>query len=422
MRAPRPSRDGHELRANPAPHSAATPWALPMFRLWCGLPLMLYFANHYLTTVDLIAYHGLYDLESLRAFGVPVRSVAWLTRRSPEQLRFLFLIAIGLAALGAAGVLPRLCSASLFIIALSSSRAVLPISYLDDYLATATLFWLVLLPSPAENAFTRRFWRFPIAKEAPESVEWVFLGYVLLLYVTLGLGLLTSATPGWPGNRPPLFVCCLLPAFVVAPGRWPKLAGALLQVGLHSYLIVTTELVVSHLLMMATGFVLWTRALARTSTAPQTLHLRATLPAVVGLTYVTLLGLVQPLASLIPQASRARMALFLLDAGLLPSTPTHDRQASAPVLVLQLPGAPDVRVRPDNARIRLLFDELSSAVDRPESHSQHDAFAARFLRGYCTRDRGLHAGSMAIVSEQQVRRRWSFTCSPGTHLPATVPL
>jgi hypothetical protein len=397
------------------------PWALTLFRLVCGLGLALYFLNHYLTTIDLIAYHGLYDADAMRALGVPVRNVGWLTERSPVELRVLFLCAMALAVLGGAGVFPRAISAVLFVVALSSYRAVLPISHLDDYLATVTAFWLVLLPGPDGSLLTKGYWRCETTRYGLSDIAFVFVGYTLLLYLVLGLGLLQAGSPSLAPRSVHLVVlgCCLIPAFAVAPGRWSKLTGAVLQILLHGYLAATTELVVTHLLLCATGLVLWTPGLVRHRNLAPAPPLRMTFPVAAGATYAVLLALVQLGAPVLPAGTRLHMARLLLDAGLLPALSSEHPLPAKVGFVLQVPTSAEVIVPSDNVRLSLLLQRVAASTD---PQSRDDALVKRLLRASCARDHVTGSGVAAIVSDGAVRKRWSFTCYSVSELPTTLLL
>jgi hypothetical protein len=380
-------------------------WPIALFRLCCGIALVLFFADHYANSVSLISEHGLYDEDALRALGVPVRTAAWLTQRSPGALRAIFAGAIVLSVLGGAGVLPRACSGILFVLAVLTGRALHPVNHLDDYLAAATLFWLALLPSAGSPA-TRAFWRADAKPPVSDGTIVVFIAYVAVLYLGLGLRSLPEFGAGWSDTPLPLLGCLVVPALVIAPGAWPKAIGAALQAVLHGYFLVTTGLVVSHLLLLATGVLLWVPTFRGTEQ-----RLRISAPAVLGTMHVAVFAAVLLLPRIHPPLSRPAMSRLLFDNGLLPAE-RHELPKAPFALQVSLPDRSEVVVRSGHVRFQLLLARLSGAVNGTQLDALRQDLARRLMVRYCRTGTNPAPGSALVFAPSGASTRWYFTCSP----------
>ncbi len=393
-------------RAAPAAFAAwFAPRAIAVFRLCCGIGLALYFADHFTNSVDLIAVHGLYDESTLRALGVPIRSAAWLPHGSPAALRTVFAAAVVLCVPVALGALQRIGSAILFVLGVLTARALYPVSHLDDYLAAATLFWLTLLPSAA-GPLSRTFWRADTPSRPSDGTVVVFVTSVCLTYFGLGLG--TLADPGLNAEsaRLPLLGCFLLPALVIAPGTWPRAIGPAVQATLHGYFLLTKGAAVSHLLLLATGILLWA-PLRPTPERP-----RITAAVVVGAAQVVLFAAVQLLPRIHQPLARPAMARLLFDIGLFP--PEREPLPDAPfALQVSLPGRPESIVRSDHVRFQLLLARLSAPASSAEQATFRQELGRRLLVRYCAAGTNTTPGSALILAPSGNPTRWEFTCPGG---------
>jgi hypothetical protein len=377
---------------------------IALFRMFSGIALALYFADHYANSVPLIAGHGLYDHAALQALGVPVRTAAWLTESSSGVLRTFFAGAIALSLLGSAGVRSRVFAGILFVLAVLTARALHPINHLDDYLATATLFWLTLLPS-ALSPVTRAFWRTDAGPQAHDGTALVFVGYVAVLYFGLGLRAFGDSNPAWSESRLAPLGCFLIAALVLAPGTWAKVVGAAVQILLHGYFLITADLSVGHLLLLATGIVLWAppaREVERGS--------MITAPVMLGALHVALFAAVQLLPLVHPALVRPAMARLMFDAGLLPAE-RRELQKTPFALKVTLPDRPEVVVHSDHVRFQLLLAHLSRAPsDDPQDAFRQD-MAQRLLVRYCPSAKPT-VGSALVLRSPDVPTHWDFTCPP----------
>jgi hypothetical protein len=377
---------------------------IALFRMFSGIALALYFADHYANSVHLIAGHGLYDHAALQALGVPVRTAAWLTESSPGVLRALFAGAIALSLLGSAGVRSRVFAGILFVLAVLTARALHPINHLDDYLAAATLFWLTLLPS-AVSPLTSAFWRTGARPQAPDGTVLVFAGYVAVSYFGLGLRAFGDSSPAWSESRLAPLGCFLIAALVLAPGTWAKAVGAVVQILLHGYFLIGSGQIASHLLLLATGIVLW---------APPAREVEQrsviTAPVMLGALHVALFAAVQLLSLVHPALARPAMARLMFDAGLLPAE-RRELQRAPFALKVTLPNRPEVVVRSDHVRFQLLLAHLSRAPsDEPRDAFRQD-MAQRLLVRYCPGAKPT-VGSALVLRSPDVPTRWDFVCPP----------
>lgn len=269
--------------------------ALPvdLFRILAGLLSCVYFTATFFEVNDISGPHGLVDHAlSLELFPY----TKWSLLRgalAPALLKAVFLAAVLVSALLAAGYRSTLCAAALYILAVSTYRLNFLVLYVDDAVFHWMLMWLVLLPTGRTltwkewrrdgRAAVDRWWN----SQVPGLAVRCLLVNLALLYAASGLWKLTS--PMWldgtalyvilklpiawmpdlwgPAALPwlkvagyvalaaePLFVLLLF----LKPGRPVKWVVIALLVAYHGGIIATLKIPYANFACLA-GVVLWCR-------------------------------------------------------------------------------------------------------------------------------------------------------------------
>ena len=134
-------------------------YALPvdLFRILAGLLSCVYFAAAFFEANDISGPHGLVDHRlSLELF--PYTKWSLLQGEMPTVLlKAVFLGAVLVSGLLAAGYRSTLCAAVLYVLAVSTYRLNFLVLYVDDAIFHWTLLWLILLPTG--RTLTWREWR-----------------------------------------------------------------------------------------------------------------------------------------------------------------------------------------------------------------------------------------------------------------------
>lgn len=210
--------------------------ALPvdLFRILAGLLSCAYFTAAFVEVNDISGPHGLVDHTlSLELFPY----TKWSLLRGelpPILLKAVFIAAVLVSGLLAAGYRSTLCAAVLYVLAVSTYRLNFLVLYVDDAVFHWILLWLILLPTG--HTLTWKAWRRDgkavvdrwLKQMVPGLAVRCFLINLALLYAASGLWKLTS--PMWLEGTA-LFVILRLPIawmpdlWGAASLPWLKLAG-----------------------------------------------------------------------------------------------------------------------------------------------------------------------------------------------------
>lgn len=177
--------------------------ALPvdLFRILAGLLSCAYFTAAFVEVNDISGPHGLVDHTlSLKLFPYTEWSLLQ-GELSPSLLKAVFIAAVLVSGLLAAGYRSTLCAAVLYVLAVSTYRLNFLVLYVDDAVFHWTLLWLILLP--AGHTLTWKAWRRDgravverwLNQMVPGLAVRCFLINLALLYAASGLWKLTS--PMW---------------------------------------------------------------------------------------------------------------------------------------------------------------------------------------------------------------------------------
>lgn len=269
--------------------------ALPvdLFRILAGLLSCAYFTTAFFEVNDISGPHGLVDHTlSLELFPYTKWSLLQ-GELPPALLKVVYIAAILVGGMLAAGYRSTLCAAALYILAVSTYRLNFLVLYVDDAVFHWTLMWLVLLPTGRTLTWKewRRDGRTALDRwrnmRVPGLAVRCLLVNLALLYAASGIWKLTS--PMWregtalyvilklpiasmpdlwgPASLPwlkvagfaalaaePLFVLLLF----LKPGRPVKWVVIALLVVYHGGIIATLKIPYANFACLA-GVVLWCR-------------------------------------------------------------------------------------------------------------------------------------------------------------------
>jgi hypothetical protein len=231
-----------------------SPVALNRFRRAAGIALALHFAEHFVRTVPLLAWSGLYD-RGLLGPGAAAQP-SWLgAGLSPHGLRLVFLSAMLLGVALASGVAPRASAAALFGISVALYSAIFPLVGLSDYLANLTTLFLVLLPANGRSDWLGKLRPSRVAAGRPVSgvAATVLLTAIALVYLSGGLREFSTAS----GGRVADAATRMIPIAYILPVPGLRVVGVALQVGLHGYWMATTHATFANLILAASGILFW---------------------------------------------------------------------------------------------------------------------------------------------------------------------
>ena len=229
--------------------------ALPvdLFRILAGLLSCVYFAAAFFEANDISGPHGLVDHRlSLELF--PYTKWSLLQGEMPTVLlKAVFLGAVLVSGLLAAGYRSTLCAAVLYVLAVSTYRLNFLVLYVDDAIFHWTLLWLILLPTG--RTLTWREWRRDgkaamdrwRSRNVPGLAVRFFLINLALVYGASGLWKLTS--PMWLEGSA-LYVILKLP-IAWMPDLWDSGSYAWLQA--VSYVALAAEPLFVLLLFLRPG-------------------------------------------------------------------------------------------------------------------------------------------------------------------------
>jgi hypothetical protein len=322
----------------------------------------------------------------------------------------------------ACGVQPRLCAASVLVLAVSTQHALAPVAHLDDWASVAVAWWLLLWPTtPARDA------RRPTA-----VISWslsVFLVQVLVSYVWLDGW--RAMSPRWPQAPWLISAMCLLPGLYLLPLAGLRWLGPPAQLALHGYLAAVSGAWLAHALIAATALLLVgdRAAVVGTDHVVSTKRRAFDAPAALALGG-SLLCVITALARTLGQPSVASRGLRILrDLGVAPLQVTRrvaDLDASFADVAgvvrpwAWLPSLPDAR---DPRTQQLLANLLAwdgAATATPVAVANERALSA-IAREYCARFGAepaarspvhLHVGARGA---QRPAALASFDCKPADH-------
>lgn len=252
--------------------------ALPVdaFRSIVGGLLTLYFVRSTLDVLPLLRA-GFFD---------------WALAESPLSSFYPFVLS-GRAILAVAiafGVAPRLCAALLLLCGATLSVRLGELIHLDDWTANIACFWLALFPV-GHSLRLSRLWKtnaaIPTVARVPGLVVALFLTHVLTFYVNVPLW--TKLSPLWAPTPLVPLAACAIPALYVLPSVSARRLAALLQIGLHSYLLFVAGEPLTHGTLLASALLFWGERApqGRPLPAPPKIELRGALAA----SYTSLLAL-----------------------------------------------------------------------------------------------------------------------------------
>ena len=226
--------------------------ALPLdaFRVVTGTLLGIHFAECAHDVPGLIQDGSLFD-PTLLIGAVPGSSATLLSFATvPAAAEGILDLAVLLALGVGVGYRPRLCSGLLFVIAVSTYRAIYPVTDWDDMVANLLSFWLVLLPigntlklnssrsSPSHWSTAR----------IPGTTLTLFLAQLLVAYL---------CPPLWqhlkPSTDTKLWIApfILIPVLYIAPGVVPRVLGFVTQWVVHINWLMRDGLFLLHGVLLA---------------------------------------------------------------------------------------------------------------------------------------------------------------------------
>lgn len=404
-------RGAHDVQT-PSIVGARPLGALVVFRMLAGVTLACYFVDHLRHSVPL-ATGAICDAATLRRIGIPIRGETWVAAGALAA-RVSFAAGVLSSAALSVGMAPRFAAALIFCITVSTYRALLPTTYLDDFIAIATAFWLAVLPGPQGAIWHAAFARNVRGKVIPSEWTASFVLFVSVLYISLALGMLSGATPTWTAPRAAQFACILVPAFLIAPSEG-RVVGAVVQVVLHVYFVARGGPVVAHVLLAGTGLVLWTR-----SRSQDAVRVAISLPMIGALTYAALLGGLEIGRGLLPRSTHAALTRLAFDLGVLPEGMRVHVPSSPISLLVEEAGEPLRTVQPSGVREQLRLVQVSSVAKDTDIRAYQAAVLRRMLASYCPRDRDAD-GVASIGIDGDRPAQWSFLCVRGSPLPDVLP-
>jgi hypothetical protein len=160
-----------------------------------------------------------------------------------------------LALCSALGISVRACAALLLIVNVLLGRALFQLQHLDDWLASVSCFWLLVLPVGRSWLASRRSTEPARGARVSGLVVSILLAHVLAFYLNVRLWSVFS--PLWQPNQLVTIAACLVPGLYLAPFMAARRAAAMLQLGLHVYLAWTIGEPLTQGLLMATSLLFW---------------------------------------------------------------------------------------------------------------------------------------------------------------------
>jgi hypothetical protein len=370
---------------------------LDLFRIIAAAMLAVHFALHLVQTAPLLAHPAL--IGPTRFDGFLGSRESWLTDLPLWAVRSAFAVAIAASLAAAAGMAPRVCSALVHVIALSTYWAMAPFAGIDDVVVNVASLFLVLMPVGRTRRLLSAGNAGPARERVPALSVCVFLVAVSLFYLDRGLGALLPQGSSLGGVL--VLAVAAIPVAYVLPWTGLRLCGVALQLGLHGWLVVNTHVVVANAILAATAILFWGEV-AAPEPRPTVLDAGGAASIVLALIGSVVLAT----AFLQKQLPTVPAARFLADAGVLPvalnppSEGSHSLRVKTPerVVPYAMPGR--------------LGDAFLSSISL-EQHSPEarlelaEALARRFCRkqGYWGQ-----TGTLELISTGREKRIADFEC------------
>jgi hypothetical protein len=372
---------------------------LDILRIVVGVCLIAHFAKLEHTLPGVIGRDGLYWCASTH----DAASNPWTRLNELDSVALRLVLGLGLSlAIGITlGVLPRLCAAGLFVIAVHIFRRSFPTTSLDDYLVCVALFWLCLLPIGRSLTWLRfdGFQRHACENAVEGWSSGLLLGQLLLIQLDVSFWRVSAL--GFHPSRGTAAAFGAIVAALIAPSVAIRASAAVSLLALHAWLAPKTGLVFTHGLFAASALLFWGERGRHDSQRPAHVGAAAALGGLVVLLSAMYLGAskfnMQPMA--------AESARLLQAIGLLPGTSGANLVGPAWVVefVPDLPGAKTMRMRASDLapgpRTEIVLRYLGSVA--PHQQSLRTRVATTLVGRHChASDAPSDFGKLVLVAAE----------------------